>query len=242
MVSMRSLMLWTLLGSHALAAAPAVEDLAAGFEQARGGAEAWRDLQTLVISGTMQMDDLQSPMLLEFQRPDRVRLQFQVQGMTVVQAYDGEHGWSVAPFVEEGLPTLMFGDELAEMREMADFAGALADHKRKGNQLSLDGEEAVAGVPSWRIKVTKANGGAELWWLAKDSLLALRTASKRVSSGQQIGVASVLADYREVGGLLFPFSVTNTIQRDGAVLEQVIIIDQIKLNPTIDNQRFRFPR
>ncbi len=234
--------LWAADAANDNAKAPSVAELVAGYQQARGGAQAWRDLSTLRMTGVMQMGEVSAPMSLEYKRPGKVRLQFRVQDMPVVQAYDGERGWSAAPFVESGLPTLMFGDELAEMREMGDFDGALADYALKGNEVTLDGEEAVADTPSWRLKVVKAGGAEEMWWLAKDSLLPIRTASKRLSGGVEIGVASLLADYRAVDGLLFPFSVSNTIQRGEGTLEQIIVLERIELGMPLDDKRFAFPR
>lgn len=231
----------SMISIAAFATGPTAAELVARFEAARGGAQAWRELKTLRMSGALQMGDIRAPVVLEFKRPGRVRLEYQVEGLTVIQGFDGETGWSVAPFVADGLPTLMGPEEVAEMRDMADFAGALADYEAQGHHVEIDGEEAVEGVPTWRLKVVKANGNQELWWLAKDGLLAIRTASKRVSQGTEIGVASTLADYREVNGLLFPFSVTNSIQRGAESLQQIVVLDRVQFGMPIADDRFKFP-
>lgn len=222
-------------------AAPSVDELVAGFEQARGGAKAWREIDSVRMSGVMRMGQVTAPMTLDFKRSNRVRLQFQVLDTVVTQAYDGEQGWSVAPFVAEGRAVVMDARETAEMRDMADFEGALAGYKANLHQVTLDGEEDVDGVPSWRLKVLKANGDGELWWLAKDSLLAIRTANRRTREGVEVSVASTLADYRPVNGLLFPFNVVNKIQRGAEMLEQVVVLERVELGVAMEDSHFALP-
>jgi len=62
-----------------------------------------------------------------------------------------------------------------------------------------------------------------------------------VSQGTEIGVASTLADYREVNGLLFPFSVTNSIQRGAESLQQIVVLDRVQFGMPIADDRFKFP-
>jgi hypothetical protein len=69
---------------------------------ARGGAAAWRSVETLSTSGKMDLPgkaDLEAPFLLEQKRGRKSRLEIKFQGKTSIQVYDGTAGWKLRPFL-----------------------------------------------------------------------------------------------------------------------------------------------
>ncbi len=50
-------------------------------------------------------------------RPNKMRIEFTIQGMTGVQAYDGKTGWSVMPFLGKNDPEADVGRGLQAGRE-----------------------------------------------------------------------------------------------------------------------------
>src|SRR6476620_1741514 len=77
-----------------------VDQLVSKNVEAKGGAEALRALQSVKLTGKMLVNEGQ----LEFgfaqtkKRPGSVRTEYNLQGMTMVQAFDGKDGWKIAPF------------------------------------------------------------------------------------------------------------------------------------------------
>ena len=63
-------------------------------------AEALQALQSLRLTGKMLVNEGQ----IEFayaqtkKRPGQVRTEATLQGMTLIQAYDGNEGWKISPF------------------------------------------------------------------------------------------------------------------------------------------------
>ena len=43
---------------------------------------------------------MEVPFSMVFKRPLQMRLEFTMQGMTAIQAYDGETAWSVMPMIQ----------------------------------------------------------------------------------------------------------------------------------------------
>ena len=85
---------------------------------ARGGLAAWRSIDSLQIIGQMALPDgVMVPVALEMKRPNRLRMEFQLQGMTGIRTYDGTEGWSMMPF-DENLNAVRMTPE-----EAADLAG-----------------------------------------------------------------------------------------------------------------------
>ena len=74
------------------------EVLAANFE-ALGGEDKLRAVDSVRMSGTRNMAGTEAPFTIKMKRPGKIRMEFTMQGMTGVQAYDGETAWMVMPFM-----------------------------------------------------------------------------------------------------------------------------------------------
>jgi hypothetical protein len=126
-----------------------------------------------------------------------------------------------------------------EMADQADIDGALADYKAKGHQVELVGKEKVEGSDAYKLKVTKKDGDAEYYFLDAESYLPIRVEAKRTIRGTEIEGESTIGDYKEAGGLLWPYSIQNGAK--GRPERQTITVDKIEVNPTIDDARFTMP-
>lgn len=226
------------------AGAETVEEIIQKNLEARGGEENWKAVESARMSGTMQMmateaGGLEAPFSIEFKRPDKVRVEFTMQGMTGIQAYDGETGWMVMPFMGKTEPEEIVGPNLEQIREQGEFDGPLVDYEAKGNTVELLGTEEVDGTPAYKLKVTKANGDVDILYLDQEYYIEFKSVSKREMQGQELEVATVYGDYKEVDGLMIPHSLE--VAMGGGPPMQVITLDTVELNADIPNDRFAMP-
>ena len=77
-----------------------VDQLVSKNIEAKGGADALKALQILRLTGKMliQQGQIELAYLEIKKRPDEVRTEASLQGMTQIEAYDGKEGWKVSPF------------------------------------------------------------------------------------------------------------------------------------------------
>lgn len=224
--------------------AATVEEIVAGNLEAKGGEDAWKAVQTVQMKGTMRTAGgaagaMELPFSIEFKRPGKVRLEFSMQGMTAVQAFDGDVGWSVMPFLGKPDPETMADDQLKQLENQAEFDGVFVDYKAKGHTVELLGTEEVDGTPAYKLKVTKANGDVDTIYLDEEYLVEFRMVSKREIQGNEVEVATVLGDYKEVGGLMFAHSME--MAYGGGEAQQVITIDTVKVDVDIPDEHFAMP-
>ena len=121
-----------------LASAETLEEILAKNLDVRGGEDAILAVQSTRSTGTMRMGGsaagaLEVPFTAEFKRPNKVRIEFTMQGMTAVQAYDGEVGWSIMPFLGKTEPEEMAEDQLKDIMDQSDFDGILVNYEEKGH-------------------------------------------------------------------------------------------------------------
>jgi len=217
-----------------------VDEIIAKYIQARGGADKLKAVQSIKTTATMTMGpgmELAGTVLQK--RPMLGRMEFTVQGMTAVQAYDGKDAWQIMPFTGKKDPELMSADEAKETEEMADVDGPLVDYKSKGHQVELLGKEKIEGTDAYKLKLTLKNGDVQTVYIDADSFLQIKEVDKRTIRGTETETETSIGDYKEVNGLLFPFAIENSVK--GSDQKQKITITKIELNVPIEDSVFKMP-
>ncbi len=238
------LMLILCLGTAAQtpAAAPALtlDQVIAKCIQARGGMERLRALKSLRLTGRMIVGPgTEAPVVMEKKRPNNVRLEITIQGMTATQAYDGKSGWGINPFQGNKDAQPMGEDELKGIIEESDMDGMLIDYQQKGHKLELLGKEPVDGGDAYKIKVITKAGDQHIISIDADSFLEVKDESKVTVRGTENESETILGDYKAVDGIMFPFSID--AGQKGNPQRQKATIDKVEVNPALDDARFKMP-
>jgi outer membrane lipoprotein-sorting protein len=220
--------------------AQTVDEIIAKNVAARGGMDKIKSVQTLRSTGTMTMGPgMEAPGLMIQKRPDMARLEFTVQGLTAIQAYDGKAAWQIMPFMGKKDPEPMSADDKKDLEENADIDGPLVDYKSKGNKVELLGKDKLEGSDVYKLKVTLKNGDVITVYLDADSFLEIKEEVKRNIRGSEQDVETVMGDYKEVNGVMFPFAMESGIK--GSQQKQKITMSKIEINTPVDDSIFKMP-
>jgi hypothetical protein len=218
-----------------------VDELVAKNIEAKGGASALHDLQSLRLTGKMlvQQGQIELAYLQIKKRPNELRTDASLQGMTQTEAYDGKEGWKVSPFFGRKDPEKMAADDVKALIEDAEIDGPLVDWKTKGSTVEYLGTEDVDGTLAHKLKVMRKNGDVSFVYLDPDHFLEIRVLTQRMRHGAHEEVETDLGDYEKSAGVFVPTSMESG--RKGAPDKQRIIIDKVEANVPIDNAVFHFP-
>ena len=218
-----------------------VDQLVAKNTEAKGGSEALRALRSIKLTGKMLVNQGQ----LEFgfaqtkSRPGSVRNEYSLQGMTMVQAFDGTEGWKIAPFQGRKDPEKMSADDTKSLIEDSEVDGPLIDWKEKGSQVEYLGTEDVDGTQAHKLKVLRKNGDVNYVYLDPDHFLEIRILSQRTEHGNQVEIETDLSDYEKVNGVFVPFAIDAAPK--GSSDKQKIIIEKAEANLPLDDTAFKMP-
>src|SRR6266704_476734 len=220
---------------------PTVDELVAKKIEAKGGATALHDLQSLRLTGKMlvQQGQIELAYLQIKERPEEVRTEASLQGMTQIQAYDGKEGWKISPFFGRKDPERMSADDVKALVEDAEIDGPLVDWKAKGSSVEYLGTEDVDGTPAHKLTVVRKNGDVSFVYLDPDHFLEIRVVTQRIRHGAYEEVETDLGDYEKAGGVFVLTSID--AGRKGAPDKQRIIIDKVEANGPVDDSIFHFP-
>jgi len=221
---------------------PTVDELVAKNIEAKGGPAALNNLQTLRSSGKLLVP-VQGLIELGFlqtrKRPDEVRTEASLQGMTQIEAYDGKEGWKVSPFFGRKDPERMSADDVKALVEDTEMGGPLADWKAKGSTIEYLGTEDVDGTPAHKLKVVRKNGDISFVYLDPDHFLEIRIVTQRVRHGAHEEVEMNLGDYEKAGDVFVPTSIE--VGSKGSSEKQTIVVDKLEANVPVDDTIFHFP-
>ena len=221
--------------------ATTADELVSKNIEAKGGADALRALQSLKLTGKMlvQQGQIELAYLQTKKRPEEVRTEASLQGMTQIQAYDGKEGWKVSPFFGRKDPERMSADDVKALIEDSEIDGALVDWQTKGSSVEYLGTEDVDGTPAHKLKVVRKNGDVSFVYLDPDHFLEILVLTQRMRHGAHEEVETDLGDYEKAGGVFVPTSIESG--QKGAPDKQRIVIDKVEANVPVDDSVFHFP-
>ncbi len=235
------LLLPALLHAQTPPETPSVDDLVARNLKAKGGAEALAAIKTIRFEGRLLVNQGQLELKLTEtkKRPDMVRTDAQLQGMNLIQAYNGKSGWKIFPIYGRKDPEKMSADETKGLIEEAEIGGPLENWKEQGKIVSYLGREDVEGTSAYKLKVARKNGDITYVYLDPDYYLEIRLIDQRVEQGAQVEVETELGDYEKINGVYFPFSIEAGSK--GSNDKQKTIIEKGEANIPVDDSIFEFP-
>ncbi len=191
----------------ALAEALSADAIIARQIAARGGLDKLKAIQSLRFEGKMLVNGGAFELhLVQLQkRPGLARIEATLQGLTVVQAYDGAMGWQIQPFQGRKDPEKLSADDSKDLADQADIDGPLIDYKAKGSRVEYLGSEDLDGTAAYKLRLTEKSGDQLTYYIDTDTLMTLRVATKRLLRGREDNTVTDYGDYEKVAGVYFPF-------------------------------------
>jgi outer membrane lipoprotein-sorting protein len=222
------------------AAAQTVDDILAKNADAKGGVAKMKAVKTMRATGKVTIGPgMEAPIILEQKRPKMVRVEVTVQGLTIVQSYDGASGWMLNPMSGRKDPEPMPSEMVKNIEEQADMDGPLIDYKDKGNKVELLGKEKAEGADCYKVKVTLKSGDTRTYFIDAENFLEVKVEAKTTVRGTETEGDTIIGDWKEVAGMMMPFSIDSG--QKGAPARQKITLEKIEVNPALDDARFKMP-
>ena len=172
-------------------------------------------------------------------RPNMIRQEFSLQGMTGVTAYDGKSGWKIVPWQGKKDPEPLGEQEMKTIVDDSDFDGPLVNYQVKGNKVEYVGTEPVEGTDAYKLKVTLKNGDIFYYYMDTDYYVPIKIETKRFVRGEEREFETSLGDYKEVGGWYQPYAFETNAK--GSPNKQKITIEKVELNVPLDDSVFVEP-
>ncbi len=181
---------------------------------------------------------METPFTMLQKRPGSFRLEVEMQGATMIQAYDGEKAWMTAPWTGSTDPVELSGVQLDAMKMQADFDGMLYNYADKGYTVELMGTDDMEGTEVYKLKFTNENGNVFYQFIDTENHILLKTTSIMKQGDAEIKSETYFSNYKDMDGIIVPFSVESKMNGQS---QSQVIIETVEYDMDVDDSIFHMP-
>jgi len=228
-----------LAASAARGQTPTVDEIVAKNLAARGGLDKLRGLQTMKMTGTINVQGMDMPLTVMTKRPNLLFQEMTMQGQRMVSAFDGAKVWAINPMLGPG-PRELTGQQADMIRDQASFDGPLVNYKDRGDTLEMAGSADLGGAKAWKLKLTRKIGGRSMFiYVDADTGLEKQWSATVDQSGMTIDVDTVMLDYQPTPeGILVARSMRTLV---GGQQQGLLKVLTVEYNAPIEDAAFQMP-
>jgi outer membrane lipoprotein-sorting protein len=220
-------------------APPTVDQLVAKYVAARGGEEKLKSLSTMKLSGSITVQGADMTVTVLSKRPNLVKQEMAMQGMRIVQAFDGTQVWAINPMLGSNTPKAIEGPQADAIKSQALFDGPLVGYKERGDTLEFVGPADVDGAKTWKLKLTRKDGKSMHIFVDADTGLERQWSATIDQNGLTMEVDTVMSDYQPVNGVPVPHTM-RTVMNGQAM--GTLKVTSVEFNVPVEDAEFKMPQ
>ncbi|MDZ7742573.1 MAG: hypothetical protein U5Q03_12680 [Bacteroidota bacterium] len=194
-------------------------------------------MQSMKVTGYSKQMNMETPFEMIVKRPNKMRIDIEMQGRKIEQAYNGDSAWMTQPFGDKK-PVMITGTQLDGLRVMADMDGPLYEAEKKGIQLKLQGSDTVKGQPAYMIEAVLSPDMSIIYFIGQENHLIIKESIDVIMQGQEIRQENYFSDFRETKGII------NACQQETYLNGQLFresLTESIEYNVAVDDTIFEVP-
>ena len=205
--------------------------------KAQGGRKAIERIKDTTIIGSMVLTQMgmEASVTVYHKEPNMMRLDIEVMGMTMTQAYDGKTSWFINP--QTGMTEEM-PEKQAESfkRETLGYESLLAPEKH-GITYTYKEAEKIDEKDYYVLIQTHADGWEATLWVDTQTNLIHKTKALTINQmGVEVEAETFTSDYQEVDGLMIAHS--STTLQDGEEF-MAFTLTEVNFNTGLEDSFFK---
>jgi len=211
--------------------AQTVDEVIASHVAATGGAENWKKLQSLKITGHIEVQGIEIPFTQQSVHNKGFRLDAEFSGMQIIQITTQTNSWSQMPFAGKTNLEPSSEDEHKALVDKLDIQNEFVDWKEKGSSVELIGKDEEDGNEYFKVRLTTKTGNSVIHFIDTKTFLIYKSKHTAKVQGQEMEVEVMLMDYQ-----LLSVGVMMAHKTDQ--MGQVFVIEHVEANVDIPESTF----
>jgi outer membrane lipoprotein-sorting protein len=201
------------------------------------GQEKLSTIQSFYVKAKVSQMGMEMPMEMKIKKPEMFIMTIEMQGQKMIQAFDGQKGWMIAPWVSPD-PQELAGEQLNQAKNQVDkMNGELFEFEKKGSTAELGGKVNVDGKDAYRIKLTTKDGNTNDYFIDANTYVISKVKTKVSAQGQTVDVEQIMSDYKTIDGITMAMK----IETKSPMGSGFILMEEIKFNEKFDDAIFKQP-
>ena len=204
--------------------------------EAQGGQKLFESIKDITLTGSIEipMQGLSGTLTVYKKEPDKRRIDFEVRGMVITQAYDGQTGWYTNP--QTGNIDEMNEEQLTESKREAMPIVAIIYPEKYGMTYTYQGKENIEGRDYYILEESYPDGFKATLYIDATTYLIYKQKVKSMEMGTEVEIEQFSSDYKKVNGMMIAHSI---VAYAGGEEAQKITINEVKINTGLDDAMFK---
>jgi len=204
--------------------------------EVQGGQKFFESIKDITMTGSIELptQGISGTITVYKKEPDKRRLDFEVMGMVITRAYDGQIGWHINP--QTGSTEDMDEELLAQTKRQALPIVAIIYPEKYGISYTYQGKESIEGKDYFMLEETYPDGFKATLYIDTGTYLIYKQKVKVMQMGAEIEVEEYSSDYKKLNGMMIAQSVVSYMDGEEA---QRITINEVKINTGLDDALFK---
>ena len=230
-----SLFLLSLMTSPGLS--QEASDILKKMVEAQGGKKVLEKIEDMTSSGTLELTQMgmTGSLTMYKKEPDKVRMDIEVMGMIITQAYDGETAWGVNP--QTGSIEEMPEQQAEYMKTNALGVDAYIYPEKYGIVFTYKGKEIIEEKEYLVLEQTISDGFKATLYIDPKTYLTYKTKSTTMNQmGAEVEQETFQSDFKKVNGMIIPYSML--IFQDGEEFMKLTLTN-VSINSGLEDSLFK---
>jgi outer membrane lipoprotein-sorting protein len=228
----------------ALASAPAysqtAKEILGKWIEAQGGAKALEAVKDTTINGNIQLVSmgLNGSLTMYQKEPNMMRMDIEIMGMVITQAYDGQIAWMIDP--QTGATTQMPEAATQEFKRQAMGNDAILNPEKYGITYEFKGKEKLEEKEYLVLEQTTSDGHKTTIYIDPATYLTYKTKGTALGqAGVEVLAETITGDYQKVDGMLIAHSLTQ--YQDGQEYMR-LTVSKVTFNSNLEDSFFKMAK
>lgn len=207
------------------------------------GQEKLSEVKSIKVTGKISTQGMELPFTLIRKRPGKMRMEASMQGQTMVQAYNGEDGFMIAPWTGSADPQDINDAQKKQFKEMARIDGKLFNYEKEGTLL-LIGKEKFEEKEVYKLELTTKpenedeDNDISYYYIDAETFVIFKQTSKVNMNGNEADMETYPGNYKKIDSIYFPHSFE---QKVNGVTHSKITMETFAFNEDIADDVFEKP-
>jgi len=228
------------LGAAVPAEAQTAGEILERMIDAQGGRKVLGSLRDSILTGTVEMVSMgmNGGITITQKEPNKMRMDIEVMGTVISQAFDGEKAWFTNP--QTGSAEEMTGRQAEDFKNQALGSEAFLNPEKYGLRFALKGREKVGSKEYFLLELSFTNGPTSTLYVDAATYLTYKAKGTTTDlAGNEVEAETLTEDYRKVGGIMVAHKLT--VFQNGAEFVRMTFAGVV-FNKGVDDDAFRMPR
>ena len=208
--------------------------------EAQGGRKVLAALKDTTITATIDLiaQGMSGNLTIHQKEPDKMRMDIEIQGMVITQAFDGVKGWQINPMAG-GVAAEMTESENRDFKKQALGNDSFLNPEKYGITYAFKGKEKVQDKEYLVLEQAYADGQKVTMYIDPVTYLTYKAKAKVNQAGVEIDQETIFGDYRKEGDTVAAH--TMTIFQSGAEYMKMTF-NKIAFNTGIQDSLFKMSK